>query len=75
MLNLSFTGCLTPEDNRTVREEPSIFDFDRAIPETTWYHFSGGVNAQGGGRSEIWHTGYQMMSDTSKVARLLYVDA
>ena len=54
MLNLSFTGCLTPEDNRTVIEEPSIFDFDRAIPETTWYHFSGGVNAQDQAAVEIF---------------------
>ena len=45
MLNLSMAGCLDPEDNKTVIEEPSIFDFERSIPETTWYHYSGGVNA------------------------------
>ena len=45
MLNLSLVGCLAPEDNRTVIEEPTIFDFERPIPETTWYHYSGGINA------------------------------
>ena len=45
MLNLPLTGCLAPEDNRVILEEPSIFDFERPIPETTWYHYSGGVNA------------------------------
>ena len=36
MLNLPLTGCLAPEDNRVIFEEPSIFDFERPIPETTW---------------------------------------
>ena len=46
MLNLPFTGCLFEvEDNRTVIEEPSIFDFNREIPATTWFHYSGAVNA------------------------------
>ena len=41
----SFSGCLEPEDKRTIIEEPGIFDFDRDIPETTWYHYAGGINA------------------------------
>ena len=45
MFTFPFTGCLQPEDNRTVIEEPSIFDFDLEIPATTWYHYSGAVNA------------------------------
>ena len=46
MLNLPFTGCLFEvDDNRTVIEEPSIFDFNREIPATTWFHYSGAVNA------------------------------
>ena len=45
MLNISFSGCLEAEDKRIVIEEPGLFDFDKEIPETTWYHYSGGVNA------------------------------
>ena len=45
MLTFPFAGCLQPEDNRTVIEEPSIFDFNREIPATTWYHYSGAINA------------------------------
>ncbi|MDP6334543.1 MAG: sialidase family protein, partial [Candidatus Poseidoniaceae archaeon] len=41
----SFAGCLEPEDKRTIIEEPGIFDFNREIPETTWYHYAGGINA------------------------------
>ena len=41
----SFSGCLEPEDKRTVIEEPGLFDFDRDIPKTTWYHYAGGINA------------------------------
>ena len=41
----AFGGCLEPEDNRVIVEEPGIFDFDRDIPETTWYHYAGGINA------------------------------
>ena len=35
------SGCLEPEDKRTVVEEPSIFDFGRLNPTTTWYHYAG----------------------------------
>ena len=45
LVTLTFSGCLEPEDNRIAIEEPSIFDFVREIPATTWYHYSGGVNA------------------------------
>ena len=45
MLILPLTGCLAPEDNRIVVEEPTIFDFLNPIPETTWFHYSGAVNA------------------------------
>jgi len=41
----SFAGCLEPEDKRTVIEEPGLFDFDSDIPDTTWYHYAGGINA------------------------------
>ena len=41
----SFSGCLQTIDNRTIIEEPGIFDFGRDIPETTWYHYAGGINA------------------------------
>ena len=42
----ALTGCLEAEDKRTILEEPGIFDqfFSREIPETTWYHYSGGIN-------------------------------
>ena len=45
MLILPLTGCLAPEDNRIVVEEPTIFDFLNPIPETTWFHYSGAVDA------------------------------
>jgi len=45
MLILPITGCLTPEDNRIVVEEPTIFDFLNPIPKTTWFHYSGAVDA------------------------------
>ena len=41
----ALTGCLEPEDKRTIIKEPGIFDFNREIPETTWYHYAGGINA------------------------------
>ena len=41
----SLSGCLEAEDKRTIIEEPGIFDFGEDIPETTWYHYSGGINA------------------------------
>ena len=43
MLNLPFTGCLDPEDNRAVIEDNSVFNFDRAVPMTTWYHYGGNL--------------------------------
>ena len=45
MLNLPFTGCLDPEDNRVVIEDNSVFNFDRAVPITTWYHYSGTLSS------------------------------
>ena len=36
-------GCLEPEDNRVVIEEPTIFDFGRSQPITTWYHYPGTI--------------------------------
>lgn len=41
----SFSGCLQPEDKRTIIEEPGLFDFGREISETTWYHYAGGIDA------------------------------
>ena len=36
-------GCLEPEDNRVIIEEPTIFDFGRPQPNTTWYHYPGTI--------------------------------
>ena len=44
MICTSLSGCLGSEEE-TVIEEPSPFDFDRPISNTTWYHYSGGVDA------------------------------
>ena len=41
----AFTGCLEAEDKRTIIQEPGIFDFGRDIPNSTWYHYAGGVDA------------------------------
>ena len=43
MLLPAFSGCLEAED-KDIIEEPGIFDFGRDI-QTTWYHYSGGINA------------------------------
>ena len=37
-------GCFGDEEP-TVIIEPSLFDFDRDIPPTTWYHYAGGIDA------------------------------
>ena len=44
MLCSVLSGCFG-EEEKTAPSEPSPFDFDRDIPSTTWYHYSGGVNA------------------------------
>ena len=41
LLASGMSGCLEPEDKRTIVEEPSIFDFGRLNPITTWYHYAG----------------------------------
>ena len=41
MITPALSGCLQPEDKRTIVEEPSIFDFGRLNPSTTWYHYGG----------------------------------
>ena len=41
LLTPGMSGCLEPEDKRTIVEEPSIFDFGRLNPITTWYHYAG----------------------------------
>jgi len=41
LLAPGMSGCLEPEDKRTIVEEPSIFDFGRLNPITTWYHYAG----------------------------------
>ncbi|HJM17704.1 MAG TPA: hypothetical protein QGI59_04270, partial [Candidatus Poseidoniia archaeon] len=43
MITPSLSGCLQPEDKRTVIEEPSIFDFGRPDPTNTWYHYAGNL--------------------------------
>ena len=47
LVSPALSGCLEAEDKRTVIEEPGIFAefFERDIPETTWYHYAGGINA------------------------------
>ena len=39
MITPALSGCLQPEDKRTVIEEPSIFDFGRPGPTNTWLDF------------------------------------
>ena len=41
MITPALSGCLQPEDKRTIIEEPSIFDFGRPSPANTWYHYAG----------------------------------
>ena len=41
MITPALSGCLQPEDKRTIVEDPSIFDFGRLNPSTTWYHYGG----------------------------------
>ncbi|HJM17870.1 MAG TPA: hypothetical protein QGI59_05140, partial [Candidatus Poseidoniia archaeon] len=45
MLSLPLSGCLKPEDNRVVVEDNSVFNFDRDIPMTTWYHYGGTLSS------------------------------
>ena len=51
MICTSLSGCLGAEEEQ-VYEESSPFDFDRPISNTTWYHYSGGVDALNGLRIE-----------------------
>ena len=44
MIGGSLSGCFG-EDEEIIDEEPSPFDFEKEIPETTWYHYSGGIDA------------------------------
>jgi len=44
MIGGSLSGCFGDEEEVLV-EEPSPFDFGREIPETTWYHYAGGIDA------------------------------
>ena len=44
MICTSLSGCLGSEEE-VVTEDSSPFDFDRPISNTTWYHYSGGVDA------------------------------
>ena len=38
MVGGSLSGCFG-EDEEIIEEEPSPFDFEKEIPETTWYHY------------------------------------
>ena len=40
----SLAGCFGSEEEQVIIEI-GPFDFDREIPSTTWYHYSGGINA------------------------------
>lgn len=44
MLCSVLSGCFGSEEE-PILAEPSPFDFDRPISNTTWYHYSGGVDA------------------------------
>ncbi len=45
MVGGSLSGCFG-EDEEIIEDEPSPFDFGKDIPETTWYHYSGGIDAR-----------------------------
>ena len=45
MLCSTLSGCFG-EEEKPATAEPSPFDFGRDIPSTTWYHYSGAVDAQ-----------------------------
>ena len=44
MMTSSLAGCFGDEEVEII-VETSPFSFDREIPSTTWYHYSGGINA------------------------------
>ena len=44
MIGGSLSGCFG-EDDDVPEAEDSPFDFGKEIPETTWYHYAGGVDA------------------------------
>jgi hypothetical protein len=44
-LTPGISGCLEPEDNRVIIEEPTPFDFAAPIPVTTFYHYGNSVSA------------------------------
>jgi hypothetical protein len=44
MMISSLAGCFGDEEVEII-VETSPFDFEREIPSTTWYHYSGGINA------------------------------
>ena len=45
MVGGSLSGCFG-DDEIIQEDDPSPFDFEKEIPETTWYHYAGGVDAQ-----------------------------
>ncbi len=44
MISASLSGCLG-SDEETIQTEKSPFDFGQPIANTTWYHYSGGIDA------------------------------
>ena len=44
LMTSSLAGCFGDEEVEII-VEISPFSFDREIPSTTWYHYSGGINA------------------------------
>ena len=44
MMTSSLAGCFGDEEEEIIVEK-SPFDFERDIPSTTWYHYSGGIDA------------------------------
>ena len=44
ILSTAFSGCFGDEE-ASKSKDASPFDFEEDIPETTWYHYAGGVDA------------------------------
>ena len=45
MLTSLLSGCFGNTEEPEIEKVPGIFDFEQGIPDGTWYHFAGGINA------------------------------
>ena len=62
MVGGSLSGCFGDEE--IIFEEDDLpFDFDKAIPETTWYHYSGGINALNSSAVELANISVNLTGD------------